>query len=257
MASLGIRQILSFRHRGDDVYPSCDVQVKVWGDYACFTRPEFKVERVSYPVMTPSAARGILEAIFWKPEFRWEVREIWILKHIQEEVIVRNEIDSRQTPNVDYLIVEERRQQRATLYLKEPSYLIFADIVLKDFVDCSKKKYLEQFKRRLEKGKCFHQPYLGTRECTAYFSPPDGTEKPNPVNISIGQMLFDISFCVDEEKKDIAFVKKANNDVCEEVSGFIRPVVFAAEVKNGVLEIPPEKYDELYRWEGVHVKRAG
>lgn len=238
------------------MFPSCDVKVKVWGEYACFTRPEFKVERVSYPVITPSAARGVLEAIFWKPEFRWEVREIWVLNEVREEVIVRNEIKSRQSPRAK-CIIEEQHQQRATLFIKNPSYLLFADIALKEFVDSPKKKYIEQFNRRVEKGKCFHQPYLGTRECTAFFGPPDGTEKPATLNIATGNMLFDIAFCENTEKRELTFLKKKDGLSSVEVGGFVKPLVFAAEVKDGILKIPPQKYDELYRQEGVHVKRAG
>src|SRR5436309_15329084 len=96
------------------------VELKVWGEYACFTRPEMKVERVSYTVMTPSAARGILEAIFWKPEFSWRVREIWVLKEIRYFSILRNEVQSKASPRTDRpLIISEERTQRHTLGLRD------------------------------------------------------------------------------------------------------------------------------------------
>ena len=118
-----------------------DAAVKLEGELACFTRPEFKVERITYPVMTPSAARGALEAIFWKPEFRWEIREIWVLKPIKERAIMRNEVDSRQSMNIKGFFVEDRRQQRTSLFLKDPSYLVFADIRLKEGIDYQRKIY--------------------------------------------------------------------------------------------------------------------
>lgn len=101
-----------------------DFAIKFWGDRACFTRPELKVERVTYPVMTPSAARGALEAIFWKPEIRWEIREIWILNEIKEISIIRNEVKHRQGYSESF-IVEDKRAQRTSIFLKEPSYLVF------------------------------------------------------------------------------------------------------------------------------------
>jgi CRISPR-associated protein Cas5d len=94
------------------------VQLRVWGDYACFSRPEFKVERVSYPVITPSAARGVLEAVFWKPEFRYEIRRVGILKPGLQTVILRNELDDRQGGKP--IFIEDKRQQRSSLILNRP-----------------------------------------------------------------------------------------------------------------------------------------
>src|SRR3989304_7529731 len=103
--------------------------IKVGGDYACFTNPGLKVERCTYPVMTPAAARGVLEAIYWKPQFRWEIREIKVLKPIKQISIMRNEIEDRQdkTP----IVIERNRQQRASLILKAVEYVVNAGIVLK------------------------------------------------------------------------------------------------------------------------------
>jgi len=230
-----------------------DVALKVWGDIACFTRPEFKVERVTYPVITPSAARGILEAIFWKPEFRWEIREIWVLNPIQQIVIMRNEVDSRQSAGTKVFVVEERRQQRSSLFLKEPSYLIFADLRLKQERDYSKKKYTEQFVRRAESGRCFHQPYLGTRECTAFFSLPAGDEKPIAATMNLGNMLFDIAYCQNSERRNMSFFRHEGKE--QKVAyGFAQPLFFQPILENGVIKIPWEKYEELYRLEGIYVK---
>src|SRR5436190_5068478 len=101
------------------------ITLKTWGDFACFTAPEMRVERVSYPVMTPSAARGILEAIFWKPEFSWRVHEIWVLNPIRYFSILRNEVQSKASPSRDRpYYADEDRTQRHTLGLREVAYLI-------------------------------------------------------------------------------------------------------------------------------------
>ena len=117
--------------------------IKVGGDYACFTNPGLKVERCTYPVMTPAAARGVLEAIYWKPQFRWEIREIKVLKPIRQISIMRNEIEDRQdkTP----IVIERNRQQRASLILKAVEYVITAEIVLKDGIKDEVKKAVSTY----------------------------------------------------------------------------------------------------------------
>lgn len=230
-----------------------DVAVKFEGELACFTRPEFKVERVTYPVITPSAARGALEAIFWKPEFRWEIREIWLLKPIKQIAIMRNEVDSRQSNRTNGFFIEDKRQQRTSLFLKDVSYLIFADVRLKEDVDFHKKKYIEQFNRRVEKGQCHHQPYLGTRECSAYFDSPAGNEVPKDIDMEIGNMLFDIAYRSSENKQDMKFVRHLDNEA-HIVDGYVQPLYFMANLDKGILKVPVSKYQELYRLEGVNVK---
>ena len=145
------------------------LEVKVWGDLACFTRPEMKVERVTYPVMTPSAARGVLEAIFWKPEFHWQIEEIWVLKPIRYFSILRNEINSRQTVQVarrwqqkggGFHAVEDRAQ-RHTLALRDVSYIIKAQAMVKDGVGEDPAKFRDQFRRRVRAGRCFCDPLPG------------------------------------------------------------------------------------------------
>jgi len=227
------------------------VAVKVFGDYACFSRPEFKVERVSYPVMTPSAARGVLEAIFWKPEFRYEIREIRVLRLGTQMAILRNEIATRQSR--EPIVIEDKRQQRTSLMLKNVAYAIRAEIVLHAHVTCGPGKYLDQFRRRVEKGQCHHTPYLGTRECSAYFEPPNGDpvdEQLRDRSMDFGQMLFDIAYIEARTKPEnqLTFLRSFA-DGQREVSGYASALFFHARLENGVLRVPPEKYGELYQRE--------
>jgi CRISPR-associated protein Cas5d len=160
------------------------IRLRVQGERACFTRPEMKVERVSYDVLTPSAARGILEAIHWKPAIRWVVDRIHVLKPIRFQSIRRNEIGSKvpagtvraamKRGDLDglSLVVEDNRQQRAATILVDVDYLIEAHFELTQRADAadSEGKHLDIFNRRAERGQCFHQPSLGTREFAAEFS---------------------------------------------------------------------------------------
>src|SRR5215204_1330075 len=161
------------------------LEVKVWGEFACFTRPEFGAERVSYEVMTPSAARGVLEAIFWRPEIEWRVREIVVLNPIRRFSILRNEVTSLQsersarswTGEGGGYYADEDRAQRHTLCLRDVAYVIRADIFLKPHTNDHPAKYRDQFRRRVVRGQCFSQPYLGTREFSAFFGPPVADEE--------------------------------------------------------------------------------
>jgi CRISPR-associated protein Cas5d len=211
--------MLSDRHR--------PLEVKVWGDFACFTRPEMKVERVSYPVMTPSAAKGVLEAIFWKPEFQWEVEEIWVLNPVRYFSIMRNEISLRQTKQIaegwqkkvgGYYATSDR-VQRHTLALRDVSYIIKAHPVVKDEVEEDPAKYRDQFRRRVKAGRCFATPYLGCREFSASFSETDGTETPQNINGELGSMLQ----CM---------------DYLPDTPGHAMPRFFNAELKDGVMRVP-------------------
>lgn len=233
--------------------PKNQVRLKVEGEFACFSRPEFKVERVSYPVMTPSAARGVLEAIFWKPEFRWEIREIWVLRHGGELVLLRNELGERQGQIP--IFVEDKRQQRASLVLRDVAYLIVAEMRLRPHADAPLPKYLSQFERRVAKGQCHHQPYLGTREFAARFEPPIGTETPLSWNQDLGIMLFDLAFREDDQRQEIRFLRHGPGGP-REARGHVEALFFEARLTNGVLYIPREKYAELYRLEGFHAERT-
>ncbi len=210
------------------------VEVKVWGEYACFTRPEMKVERVTYPVMTPSAARGILEAILWKPEFRWEVREIWVLNPIHYFSLVRNEVTARASVRTARgwekrgggYFVEDDRTQRHTLALRDAAYVIRAEPVLKPHADADVAKYRDMFRRRVARGQCFHRPYLGCREFAAHFAPPDRTKRPLDLSMDLGNMLFDLRYSA-------------------EPGGLHVPVFFPAHVDGGVLRVPPDLYRQV------------
>jgi len=228
--------------------PRGDIAVKVWGEYACFSRPEFKVERVSYPVMTPSAARGVLEAIFWKPEIRYEIREILVVKMGSQTTVLRNEIGCRQGSKP--LLVEDERQQRTSLILKGVEYVIHASVRLRPHTRDPLPKYVEQFERRVGRGQCFHQPYFGTREFSAYFEAATGADRPESVNQTIGTMLFDLAFVRtgDPKKGEMYFLDHSNN-VRREVRGRAHALFFNAELKDGRLLVPQEKYQELYALE--------
>jgi CRISPR-associated protein Cas5d len=169
------------------------VQIKVTGDFACFTRPDLKVERMTYPCMTPSAARGVLDSILWKPEFQWWVHRIIVLNPIKFFSVKRNEINAKQSKTP--LIIEERRAQRNSIVLKDVAYIIEASVYQKELDQKNPpKKYAEMFKRRVKKGQCWRRPFLGTREFAAEFFTPDGSEQPCQDIIPIGSMLFDIYF---------------------------------------------------------------
>lgn len=188
---------------------SYGIRLKVWGDYACFSRPETKVERVSYDVMTPSAARGILDAVHWKPAVRWVVDAIHVLEPIRFQSIRRNEVGHKapagkiksamKRGDLEGLsqLVDEDRQQRAALVLVRPAYVIEAHFELtgKAGPDDNEGKHLDIFNRRAQRGQCFHQPCLGTREFTAHFEWLDPSA-PIPSawdeTRDLGLMLFDI-----------------------------------------------------------------
>lgn len=220
---------------------SYGVRIAVAGKYACFTRPEMKVERVSYDVPTPSAARGILEAIHWKPSIVWVIDEIHVLNPIRFQSIRRNEVGSKapagkikQAMNacsVDGLglVVEENRQQRASTVLVDVAYVIAAHFELTSKADPGETegKHLDTFNRRARKGQCFHQPCLGTREFDARFSliEPD---KPTPAAI--------------EETRDLGFMLWDIDHAGDRSSLFFR-----AKIENGVIRVPQPGSAEIRR----------
>lgn len=183
-------------------YPNPPLTVEVFGPYACFTRPELKTERVSYPVMTPTAAKGILEAVYWKPEFDYVVTGIEVLKPIRWASIRRNEVSSMVTldwvrkamsnPGLRY-DVEEDRDQRNTVFLRDVAYRIRAQVRLRPHADKPEAAYRDQFRRRVSRGTCFSQPFLGTRECSAAFCADTGT-LPVKESEDLGVMLHGINY---------------------------------------------------------------
>lgn len=185
--------------------------LEVSGDYACFTRPEMKVERVSYDVITPSAARAIFDAIFWKPAVRWQITRIEVLKPIRWISIRRNEVAKKlSTPSAKQmkgevktplgLDIEEHRQQRAGLFLRDVQYRLHADLILLDDKASNSDygKYAAMFERRAKKGQCFNQPYLGTREFSCDFRLVTDHNENNAACINVekplGWMLYDLDY---------------------------------------------------------------
>ncbi len=203
------------------------------GPYACFTRPEMKVERVSYDVMTPSAARACFEAILWKPAIRWHVRKIEVLKPIRWINLRRNEVASVvSTRNVEAamkagkgdlgLYIEEDRQQRAGLFLRDVAYRVHADL---EFLrerdsEASPAKYDEMFERRASRGQCVNQPYLGCREFAAAFrlvSESDAEPTAIAETRDLGFMLHDLDFSTPADPQ---------------------PRFFRAQLMDGVVAVP-------------------
>jgi CRISPR-associated protein Cas5, subtype I-C/DVULG len=189
------------------------IKLLVTGDYACFTRPEMKAERVSYDVMTPSAARGVLEAIHWKPAITWVIDKIHVLHTVRFDSVRRNEVEHKIGINTItsamksnaplQMLVEDSRQQRASLLLRDVAYVIEAhfEMTVKAGEGDNPGKHLDIFNRRARNGQCFHQPYLGCREFAASFAllEPDA---PVPVSAlkgerDLGWMLYDIAFDAD------------------------------------------------------------
>lgn len=205
--------------------------VKVWGDYACFTRPEMKAERVSYDVMTPSAARGILEAIHWKPAIRWVVDRIHVLNEIRFDNVRRNEVGSKipadtvktamkGKPVVLGQSANEDRQQRATLLLRDVAYVIEAHFEMTDQAgptDTPEKHY-NMTVRRVRQGQCFHRPCLGCREFSAQFELVEGSipASCHRGERDLGQMLLDLDY-----------------------SAGMAPRFFRAIMRDGVIAVPP------------------
>jgi len=179
------------------------IKLRVWGDYALFTRPEMKVERVSYDVMTPSAARGILEAIYWKPAIRWIINRIHVLQPIRFENIRRNEVSKRvsvdnkamQGEKSVCIFIEQARQQRASMILRNVEYVIEAHFDITGNDDTNPGKHLAIFERRVKNGQCFHRPYFGCREFPVNFEwCDDNPETPFTGELDLGFMLHDIDF---------------------------------------------------------------
>ncbi len=231
------------------------IALRVWGPYACFSRPEMKVERVSYDVMTPSAARGILEAVYWKPAIRWVVQRIHVLSPIRFTNVRRNELGVEGNTGVKVppsavkkamndgtspveLFIEEHRQQRAALILTNVDYVIEASVEITQNAgtpgtdgtveenDTVPRKHLDIFRRRARQGQCFHQPYFGTREFPVSFELIEADQIPAPServpDQELGWMLHDIDFAAD-----------------------MTPRFFRAVLRNGVVEIPPWGSEEV------------
>ncbi len=232
--------------------------LEVWGDFACFTRPEMKVERFSYPVITPSAARGIFDAIYWdgirekqgresviRPYFHWQVMRIEVLEMPRYIALRRNEVkgcvpaaatlnrwmDGRETPEPLWADGNDEttgRTQRQTMALKNVRYRLTAQIVPKPGFAQDYGKFNSQFERRAKQGKCFQQPYFGCREFPAFFeyveSPGANVQPTATLDQHLGFMLYDVF----DLRKDAVKVNE---------SPYI--TLFDAHIRNGVLDVPP------------------
>lgn len=224
-------------------YTDKEYCLEVWGDIACFTRPELKVERVSYDVITPSAARAIFDAILFKRyAMQWEITKIEVLNPIKWTSIRRNEVGAvSKSP----IYIEYKRQQKNSLMLKDVRYRIYAKLVYipvcnrpkeafakhQPGTDENPMKYYEMFERRASQGQCFTQPYLGTRECSAMWRlvdlEKDELQKPIAEDRDLGIMLYDMDFEGNPQKPDAMF--------------------YRAEMKQGVIFVPQKDSGEVLR----------
>lgn len=226
--------------------------MEVWGDFACFTRPETKVERFSYPVMTPSAARGVMDAIYAKPEeFGWRIDRIDVLKPIKFIALRRNEIKEKINANTvkkgmaggdgPIILCDATqamtgsdmmgRTQRQTMALRDVHYRIHAHIHARPGSEGRLRALEEQAARRIAGGKCFYQPYLGCREFVAYFEPAHDEALPISENIDIGWMLYDV-FDLDQVIRDEAQAAIS---------------VFQAKLEQGILRVPPWESEQVHK----------
>lgn len=225
--------------------------LEVSGEFACFTRPEMKVERVSYDVITPSAARAIFDAILWKPAIRWQIKKIEVLAPVRWASVRRNEVGKVASPRGGGIFIEDDRQQRAGLILRDVKYRLYAEF---EFIPPAKRgkvmnpvpewlvdaeengeirndeapaKYAAMFERRARKGQCFNQPYLGCREFSCAFrlvDPGQDVAAPIPETRDLGWMLYDLDFT---DTKDI------------------KPMFFRVEMKEGVIMVPAFDSEEV------------
>jgi len=225
-------------------YTDKEYCLEVWGDIACFTRPELKVERVSYDVITPSAARAIFEAILFKRyAMRWQITKIEVLNPILWTSVRRNEVGALASKNPIY--IEEKRQQKNSLMLRDVRYRIWAKLVYipvsarpqeafakhKPGDDENPMKYYQMFERRASQGQCFTQPYLGTRECAASWRLVDTDNEQLVPALSedrdLGIILYDMDFDGNPQKPDAMF--------------------YRAEMKQGVIIVPSKDSEEVLR----------
>lgn len=209
---------------------SSPFSIRIRGPLACFTRPELKTERVSYEVMTPSAARGVFEAVLWKPAIVWRIERIKVLAPISFTSIRRNEVNqkisgdsaeswARGTRLPEAYFADEDRAQRHTLALRDVDYVVDAyfELTPKMGPADNLQKFEEMFARRVAKGQCFHRPYLGCREFVADFSLADDAPQPIEVTRQLGRVLLDFDYASR------------------------RPVFFDASLINGIVTVPPLK----------------
>lgn len=231
------------------------VKIRVKGDYACFTQPALKVERMTYPCMTPSAARGVLECILWKPEFQWMIKSIRVLKPISFASFKRNELKNIQSGTPIDITNMDKRSQRNSIVLRDVEYIIEAIIYMseeniqkvknRDREEGRKPcepivKYRDMFLRRLNKGQCWHQPYLGTREFSCDFFPvtQEDEARADELNLTypIGSMLFDVWYDKDHKTMPI--------------------YMFNASIINSTLVCPEDLNEKMLSTSHLRAKRS-
>lgn len=224
-------------------YTDKEYCLEVWGDWACFTRPELKVERVSYDVITPSAARAIFESILFKRyAMRWQITRIEVINPIKWTTIRRNEVGALAGKST--VFIEEKRQQKNSLLLKDVRYRIYAKLVFIPVKERPKEafakhqpgndenpmKYYQMFERRALQGQCFTQPYLGCREFSANWKYMEDTlnlEPPLNEDRDLGIMLYDMDFEGNVKSPDAMF--------------------YRAVMKNGIIVVPDKNSEEVLR----------
>lgn len=256
--------------------------MRVWGPYACFTRPELKMERVSYPLITPSAARGVLEAVYWKPEFSWIIHRIYVLRSGRTTLIKRNEISNKISGRSDQIVVDDPkvRVQRTSFILKDVDYVIEANIAGPDYRSLPTEehgKHCKIFRNRAEKGRCFQRPFLGCKEFAANFElVKDFT--PEDYSADVGLMFYDWDYSDQEyevlklnvkdfagcasrdEAEKLGAPKKALDEFDETgldyqcLQGWLfarkngpTPMFFKAVVNDGVLNVPHPTSNEVLK----------
>lgn len=214
------------------------IKMEVWGDYALYTRPEMKVERVSYDVPTPSAARGLVEAVYFHPGLRWIIDRIYVLNPIRFSTVRRNEVkDKISARNVKSamqsgrelpcLVIRESIQQRAAMVLRDVHYVIEAHFEMTDRAAPADNpgKFQDIVKRRLKGGQCYHTPYFGCREFPANFRLWEGGEIPAiSESRDLGYMLYDMDYTDPQN---------------------IRPMFFRAQMADGVITVPSPESGEV------------
>lgn len=238
--------------------------LRVSGEFACFTRPEMKVDRVSYDVITPSAARAIFQAIFWKPAIQWQITRIEVLAPIKRFSIKRNEVYKIMNPKSDGFLITDERGQKMSYILRDVDYRIYAKMVYipvaarskacsehyeKVYTEDERKsenpaKYQAIFERRAKAGQCFTMPYLGCREFTCSFEYVDipSIDQPRPIkeDKDLGIMLYDMDFGIDgptaiEQQERKRKLKSPD------------PMFFHAKMKEGVIEVPTKDSEEILK----------
>lgn len=216
------------------------LRLRVWGENACFTRPEMKVERVSYDVMTPSAARGILEAIHWKPAILWVIEQIDVLNPIKWESVRRNEVGSVMSPRTGGIYIEDQRQQRAGLFLRDVNYVIHAHFEMTDKAgkEDNMPKHLDIFARRGKKGECFHRPYLGCREFAAHFTLLEKNEPTPEPSEKLAELGFNSQRELGYILLDVDHDNSADNGQEHFCTDRCRSQFFKAALKDGRLIVP-------------------